>query len=57
MARACVDCVGCRRPVVVGYFGHDIQDSLIDVLSRVVLEILAVPNIKERKENEENKPL
>lgn len=42
-------CGSCplQTAVVVGYF---VQKSLIDVLPRMVLEMLVVPNMKERKE-------
>ena len=46
-----------RWLVGTGNDGHDIQKSLIDVLPRIVLEMLVVPNMKERKEKEEKKPL
>ena len=41
----------------MGYFGHDIQKSVVDVLPRDVLEMLVVPDMKQRKEKEERKTL
>lgn len=57
MARACVDRVGCGRPVVVGYIGHAMQKFLIDLLPVFVFEMLVVPAMKVRKENAEKKQL
>ena len=57
MGRACVDCVGCGRIVVVGYIGHAIQKLIIDLLPSLVFEMLVVPNMKERKEEDERKNL
>ena len=55
MAKACVDRVGCGRPVVVGYKGHAVQKLLVDLLPSFVLEMLVVPNMKARKEKEARK--
>ncbi len=57
MARACVDRVGCGRQVVVGYIGHTMQKFVIDLLPSIVFEMLVVPTMKERKEQEERKKL
>lgn len=57
MARACVDRVGCGRQVVVGYIGHAMQKFVIDLLPSIVFEMLVVPTMKERKEQEERKKL
>lgn len=57
MARACVDCVGCERQVVVGYVNHDMQKLVIDLLPSIVFEMLVLPTMKERKEREERKKL
>ena len=52
MGKACVDRVGCGRPVVVGYIGHAMQKLLIDLLPSFVFEMLVVPTMKGRKEKE-----
>ncbi len=57
MARACVDRVGCGRQVVVGYVGHAMQKLVIDLLPSIVFEMLVVPTMKEKKEQEESKRL
>ena len=55
MARACVDRVGCGRYIVVGYIGHAIQKFVVDLSPWIVFEMLVVPTMKDRKENEERK--
>ena len=55
MGKACVDRVGCGRPVVVGYIGHAVQKLVIDLLPLFVFEMLVIPTMKERKEKEARK--
>ncbi|CAD6580852.1 MAG: hypothetical protein ASARMPRED_000341 [Alectoria sarmentosa] len=57
MARACVDRVGCGRQVVTGYVGHAMQKFVIDLLPPIVFEMLVVPTMKDRKDEEEKKKL
>ena len=57
VARASVNRVGCGRQRVVGYVGHAMQKFVIDLLPSIVSEMLILPTMRDRKEQEERKKL